>query len=71
MSDTHDCPGGCGGQVPRHQLACKPDWFRLPLPLRKAINAAYLARARNPTAHRAALRAAFDWYRANPAGGDT
>lgn len=66
MSDTHDCPGGCGAQVPRHQLACKPCWYRLPKPFRDAINYAYRNRAKNPTGHRAALRKAFEWYRSNP-----
>jgi hypothetical protein len=29
-TDTHECPGGCGRQVARRLLACKPCWFRLP-----------------------------------------
>jgi hypothetical protein len=66
--DTHGCPG-CGAPVARHQLACKPDWYRLPKPLRDAINSAYRHRERNPAAHRAALGAAMRWYRANPGGG--
>lgn len=68
--DTHGCPG-CGARVQRHQLACRDDWFRLPKPLRDAINSAYQHRERNPAAHRAALRAAMDWYRRNPVGGDS
>jgi hypothetical protein len=66
MSD-HECPGGCGAEVPQHHLACKPCWFRLPGPLRNAINGAYRHRATNPAGHRAALGAAMRWYRANPA----
>lgn len=67
--DMHGCPGDCGALVPRRQLACKPCWFRLPAPLRNAINLAYRHRQQNPTAHRAALGAAMRWYRANPRGG--
>lgn len=69
MADTHDCPGGCGARVPQHQLACKPDWYRLPAPLRRAVNDAYRRRAVDPRPHRAALRAALIWYRSsnNPA----
>lgn len=66
MPDTHDCPGGCGAQVPRHQLACKPCWYRLPKPLRDDVNAGYRTRATDPSAHRRALREASLWYRANP-----
>lgn len=67
--DTHGCPGDCGARVPRHQLACKPCWYRLPKPLRDAVNGAYRHRQQNPAAHRSALAAAMDWYRRNPAGG--
>ena len=64
--DTHGCPGDCGAQVPRHQLACKPCWFRLPDALRRAINGAFKRRVTEPAAHRAALAAAVRWYKANP-----
>lgn len=64
--DEHGCPGDCGAMVPRHQLSCKPCWFRLPSPLRNAVNNAYRHRASNPTPHRAALAAAMRWYRENP-----
>lgn len=64
--DTHGCPGDCGAQVQRSQLACKPCWFRLPTPLRNAINSAYRHRQTNPAGHRAALSAAMRWYRDNP-----
>jgi hypothetical protein len=69
MSDTHGCPGDCGAQVPRHQLACKPCWFRLPKPYRDAVNDGYRHRMTNPRPHRQALRDAMLWYRDNPAGG--
>jgi hypothetical protein len=65
MSDTHTCPGDCGAQVPRRQLACKPCWFRLPQPLRDAVNGSYRRRLADPTPHRRALRAAMFWYRDN------
>lgn len=69
MSDLHSCPGDCGAQVPRHQLACKPCWGRLPKPLKDDVNTAYRHRAENRRAHVLALRAAMDWYRRNPSGG--
>lgn len=62
---THGCPGGCGAQVPQHQLACKPCWFRLPKPHRDAVNAAWRKDAR---LHRSALADALAWYRDNPGG---
>jgi len=65
-SRTHSCPGGCGGQVPQHQLSCKPCWFRLPAPLRGVVTAAYRQRQRDPRPHREALRAARRWYHDNP-----
>lgn len=69
--DTHGCPGDCGARVPKHQLACKPCWFRLPKPLQRALNQAFQRRGQNPAAHRAALAAALDWYRRNPIGGES
>lgn len=66
MPETHDCPGGCGTQVPRHHLACRPCWFRLPAPLRDDVNAGWRSRRADPAKHRRALRAASIWYRANP-----
>lgn len=64
----HDCPGGCGRQVRYELLACMDDWFRLPAPLRAALNyAASRARA-FPAAHRVAITKAMDWYRRNPIG---
>jgi hypothetical protein len=64
----HPCPGGCGTQIPRHQLACKPDWFRLPRPLRDDVTDAYRNRPRDGVLpHLRAVGKARDWYRANPA----
>jgi hypothetical protein len=69
VTATHPCPGGCGAEVPQHQLACKPDWFRLPKPLRDEIGAAYARRRANPMRHLRALGEASKWYRANPKDG--
>ena len=66
VSDTHDCPGGCGAQVPRHHLACPRCWSRLPAYLRDPVNAAYRTRRSNPGAHRSAVSTAVTWYRNNP-----
>lgn len=63
----HDCPGGCGTQVPYHQLACKLCWGRLPRVLRDDINDQWrLRRLRRPNRHAQAIRAASLWYRRNP-----
>lgn len=67
----HGCPGDCGRQVPRHQLACRDCWWRLPEPLRHRVTAAYTARRRNPSddsraaEHRQAMTVAIAWYRTN------
>lgn len=63
MSATHRCPGGCGRVVPRHQLSCRDDWFRLPAELRRSINAAY---RRDRGRHLELVGDALAWYRANP-----
>ena len=65
---THSCPGGCGLQVPQHQLSCKRCWFTLPKPMRDDINAAYRQRAADPVAHRRLVVAALSWYRDNRPG---
>lgn len=76
---SHPCPG-CGALgVPRHQLACKPCWLRLPADLRNAVNGTYRARSRGSadatrrsavvSAHRRALAAAMEWYRDHPPAG--
>jgi len=60
---THACPGQCGRQVFTHQFACRADWFRLPLDLRRAITDNY---RRDRAAHLEAMSDAIEWYRANP-----
>jgi hypothetical protein len=67
MATTHPCPGGCGADVPDHQVACKPDWARLPKPLRDEIDAAYTRRRADSLRHARAVSQALRWYRANPA----
>lgn len=62
----HDCPGGCGAEVEHDKLSCRQCWFRLPRPLRKAINAAWQAVDVDPAPHRAALASARRWYERNP-----
>lgn len=65
LPDTsHACPGGCGTRVPRHRLACRACWPRLPLPLRRAIWTHH--ESGNKVAHLEALAAASRWYRDNP-----
>jgi hypothetical protein len=65
---THPCPGKCGADVPQHQLACKPCWFRLPKPLRDGVNDAYRNKRRDGALpHLRAVSKAYGWYRANPA----
>lgn len=55
----HNCPGGCGDQVPHHLLACRSCWWLLPAPLRHAF--------RRPGANRLQAAAeALAWYRTNP-----
>lgn len=60
---THACPGKCGHQVLNQEFACRDDWFRLPLDLRRGITNGYRS---NPGAHLAAMADAMNWYRANP-----
>ncbi len=62
----HSCPGGCGAEVPNDRLACHQDWFRLPKPLRQAVNKAWREREQHPAAHDEAVRTASRWYRDNP-----
>lgn len=72
---THACPGCAQPGVPRHMLACKRCWFRLPQDIRNQVNGTYYNRrrsARSPSigaavaAHQAALAKAIEWYRAHP-----
>lgn len=63
---THKCPG-CGlVDVERHQLSCKPCWWRLPKPYRRALNAAYHQHGAGSSQHTAALQAVLHWYDQNP-----
>lgn len=61
---THTCPGCSKREVPRHQLSCRPCWYRLPKNLRDDLNNAY--HRGTPEDHAAAMRACLDWYRDNP-----
>ena len=36
-SPPHDCPGGCGREVPHRKLSCPDCWWLLPVELRKAV----------------------------------
>jgi len=60
---THDCPGGCGRQVFTHMFACRADWYRLPLDLRRPITATY---GRDRDAHLEAMGDAMTWYAEHP-----
>lgn len=63
---THECPGGCGVQVRFDMFACREDWYRLPLPLRKAINFWWPRHRSFPTKYEDARTKALAWYRQNP-----
>jgi hypothetical protein len=63
---THPCPGSCGARVPKHLLACRTCWFRLPAYLRDRVNRTH---RQDPAAHRKAVADAVTWYRNNPGGG--
>ncbi len=67
-SDTHDCPGGCGLQVPDRLFAEAVCWFRLPHRIRAAIVRAYRFRGREPMAHLRAMGEARTWFRNHPMG---
>jgi hypothetical protein len=56
--DTHDCPGGCGADVPRRLLACRDCWWLLPTDLRRAVQ-------RGGTGRLHAVADALRWYREN------
>jgi len=64
MTDrTHACPGGCGRHVFTHMFACRADWYRLPLDIRRGITGNY---RRDRAAHLEAMGDAMTWYRENP-----
>lgn len=61
---THECPApACLRRVPRQQFACRGDWFRLPLELRRVISGNY---RRDPGAHVEAMAEAMEWYEQHP-----
>jgi hypothetical protein len=70
---THPCPGCDAPGVPKHQLSCRPCWFRLDRVIRDRISRAYRAMRQYPhdgdyqAAHRRALADALEWYKTNPA----
>ena len=64
VTDTHDCPAGCGLRVPRRHYACRVDWYRLPWEVRERILAAY--RGGLAGEHIAAMDAAQVWFDQNP-----
>lgn len=66
ISLLHACPGDCGKQVPRHKLACKPCWFRVPVEVRQLVTRAFVGRHDHPAEHRAAVLAAMAWLREHP-----
>ncbi|HEX5811567.1 MAG TPA: hypothetical protein VFY38_05685 [Pseudonocardia sp.] len=33
----HECPGGCGTEIPDEMLACRPHWYQLPQDVRDAV----------------------------------
>jgi hypothetical protein len=63
---THDCPGGCGAQVPHHRFACPGCWGRLPRDLARAITGNF---RRDFAAHVAAMTDARRWYGKHPLPG--
>lgn len=62
MSETHDCPCGCGAPVPRHRFACRQGWYALPARLRSRISGSYLI---DPDEHAKAMAEALRWYADN------
>jgi len=60
MPATHDCPGGCGKQVPNRLFACRKDWARLPRDLQRSILDSYRV---DDVAHLQAMAVARRWYR--------
>jgi len=64
IEDTHDCPGGCGGQVIRNQFACPACWGRLPQDYRTPILTTRWGN--DHTGHARAMVNAMHWYVGNP-----
>jgi hypothetical protein len=57
VEPPHECPGGCGREVPHNKLACPDCWWLLPIDMRKAITG---ARGRNRLQ---LVGEAVGWYR--------
>ena len=56
---SHTCPArGCAATVPYQKLSCARHWRMVPLPVQRAVYAAW--RSRDMVAHRAAMLAAIE-----------
>lgn len=60
MTDSHECPGGCGRPVAHHRFACSYCWSRLPADLQTPITQNY---GGDRLAHAEAMMDAVRWYR--------
>lgn len=62
---SHQCPKpGCTTRVPANMLACRPDWYSIPKPIRAAVWKAWNGGEGAGTAeHDAALTAAINYLR--------
>jgi hypothetical protein len=65
----HDCPGECGRTVGYRMFACPDCWRRLPGELQADVLRTFRRRSTDPAAHRRAMLAANNWYRAHPLRG--
>lgn len=58
----HECPRtGCTAEVPRHRLACRRDWFKLPTEMRDAIWEAYKQFGLGSVEHMEAIAPAIEY----------
>jgi hypothetical protein len=60
MIETHECPGGCGRQLPTCVVACRTCFGQLPASLREAYNTAGIYHDHDGLAQAEAL--ALRWY---------
>lgn len=62
--NSHECARpGCGRQVPRNHLMCKPDWYRVPYHLREAVNATWrFGMGLTSPEYREAVRSAVEYF---------
>lgn len=60
---SHDCPGGCGAEVPYRLLSCRSCWWLLPQEMRRRIS--------NGTSDERldTVSEALVWYKDNVRGG--